>query len=205
MIIRIFKISAAIVLAGILVTSTWSFNSLNGQAKSTLPQSDSREISIEANYVSYSDVEQLDQMSDLIVIGTPTKSFKERKHVSTYFDDGTLQDFYTLTELKIDRIIKGPDDFKHNKSLIIVEPIGSVEIDSKKTKITYEGYTELQAGQKSIIFLKKNSFGEYSVINMNLGKFNIEQNLQTQSGDAEAVSKEKFRQTVLEKYDLTKQ
>jgi len=196
---RTFRISVTIALAAILVIAAWYYTSSNGHAGNPSMQSGSKTISIDANYVSYGNVDQLDQGADLIIIGTPTKSFEDREHVATYFDDGILQDFYTLTEIKIDRVIKSPEDFKQSDSLTIIEPIGYVEDEDEKTKITYEGYTELPEGQKSIIFLKKNTFGQYGVINMDLGKFSLEQG----SGDTKATSKEKFRQAVLEKYDLT--
>lgn len=61
----------------------------------------------------------------------------------------------------------------------------------------------MKQNEKSIIFLKKNTQGQYSVINMDLGKFAIAPSSQSPSISGEKQdSKEQFRESVLEKYDL---
>ncbi|WIV20213.1 hypothetical protein QPK24_05795 [Paenibacillus polygoni] len=126
--------------------------------------------SVSTNSMRYETVQILEQYADLIIIGTPTENFEARKHVITKYNDGAMQDFYTLTEMKINKIIKKPDDFsKNQETIIIIEPVGV----TGTTKFTSNGYVEIQKGDQSVLFLMKNTFGDYGIINKNLGKFSL--------------------------------
>lgn len=197
------KLGITVLAAGILVafvtlflTSTHAFRS----SELTIPK-----ISLEATYVEYGTVDALDSDAELIVIGTPLKDFDDRQHIVTTFDDGNIQDFYTLTEIKINKVIKAPEaaTLAVDDSLTIIEPISYIENVEGKKKITYEDYTELKQNQKSIIFLKKNTQGQYSIINMDLGKFSLDTLSQPLSTLAKNQDpKVEFRKSVLERYDL---
>ena len=133
-------------------------------------------ISLEAHYITYNSAEELDK-ADLILIGTPIADFLEREHQTSYYFDGSLEDFYTNTEIQVEKIIKSPNDFELDNSdtFSVIEPVGLVEMDGAK-KVTIDGYREMKKGEKYIMFFNKNAYGKYSIINNDLGKFNLDQN-----------------------------
>lgn len=69
--------------------------------------------------------EELDAVADLIIIASPSKAFMDREHKVTFFDDGTIQDYYTLTEVQVEKVIKAPNDFylSKNTTIKIIEPV----------------------------------------------------------------------------------
>lgn len=36
----------------------------------------------------------------------------DHEHKVTFFDDSTIQDYYTLTEVEVDKVIKAPNNSK---------------------------------------------------------------------------------------------
>ncbi|WP_025715954.1 hypothetical protein [Paenibacillus sp. 1-18] len=194
---------SVLAIGGFIASGSLIFTSTNAAPK--LSELNTPKISLEASYIDYKTVSELDSNAELIVIGTPLQGFDDRQHIVTSFDDGTLQDFYTLTNIKMDKVIKSPEGSSLNldEPLSIVEPISYIDDAGGKKKIAYEDYTELKQNEKSIIFLKKNTQGQYSVINMDLGKFAIEPTSQSPNSSAEKQdSNEQFRESVLEKYGL---
>ncbi|WP_342415163.1 hypothetical protein NST83_18040 [Paenibacillus sp. FSL R10-2782] len=194
---------SVLAVGGLIASGSLFFTSTNASPK--FSELNTPKISLEASYIDYKTVSELDSNAELIVIGTPLQEFDDRQHIVTSFDDGTIQDFYTLTNIKIDKVIKSPEGAALNveEPLSIVEPISYIDDAEGKKKIAYEDYTELKQNEKSIIFLKKNTQGQYSVINMDLGKFAIAPSSQSPSISGEKQdSKEQFRESVLEKYDL---
>lgn len=162
-------------------------------------------INFDANYITFPDANALDVAADLILIGTPTQNFEEREHRTTYFDDGTVQDFYTLTDIQVEKVIKSNDSFELDSTghLKVLEPIGYLKPETKETKVTRENYEELESGEKYIIFLKKNAEGTYAVINLNLGKFDLNSTTKLQSASSEEEKKyEEFKASVIDKYNL---
>ncbi|QDS36350.1 hypothetical protein [Brevibacillus brevis] len=157
-------------------------------------------ISLEALYITYESAEELDE-ADLILIGTPTSDFSDREHKTSYYADGSLQDFYTLTEIEVDKIIKSPNDFdlKESETLSIIEPVGMIELDGTK-KITIDEYKEMEKGEKYIIFLNDNGYGQYSVINNDLGKFNLDSKSAKSEKSLSKNSAITLKEDVLEKY-----
>ncbi|MCF7755879.1 hypothetical protein KQ941_15615 [Paenibacillus xylanexedens] len=185
----------------ILVISIGAIAYASGQSKPDLPIH--KVVNLSANSLTFHEIDKLDAFAELIVIGYATEDFRDREHVITAFDDGTMQSFHTNTNIKIDRILKKPDDFPSDQNeLTIIEP-ASVEGD---VKYTVNDYVELQKGDTSVLFLMKNTFGDYGLINDNLGKFSLEGITQysvPQSSTAQVLSEyEIFRDSVMEKYDL---
>lgn len=199
------KMGISIFSVGLLIASASLFFTTSSDALKS-PVSDATKISLHASYVNYETVSALDSDAELIVIGTPLKEFDDRKHVVTKYDDGTVQEFYTLTDIQVDEIIKAPKDLTlaTNEVLTIIEPISYIDDTQGQRKIAYEDYTELKQDEQSIIFLKQNAQGVYSVINMDLGKFSLNHTSKTSKTltSQEQDLKEEFRQTVLEKYNL---
>ncbi|OZM58046.1 hypothetical protein CIB95_00250 [Lottiidibacillus patelloidae] len=136
-------------------------------------------ISIHANFIEATTLEQLENKTDLIVIATTSQAFLDRKHVFKYMKDNNgndlpgITDLFTRTEIIIEKIIKQPEDekFAINDKLQIIEPIS---YDArKKVKVTLAHYEELEVNETYILFLGKNTFGNYSLLNMNNGKFKL--------------------------------
>ncbi|WP_341279939.1 hypothetical protein [Paenibacillus sp. FSL H8-0537] len=165
-----------------------------------------RDIEMSVRYMVYDSLKDLEQAADLIIIGAPVQSFEERDQNSTYYRDGTVQDFYSLTKVELFKIIKQPVDWVVTKQLEVVEPVGIItEADGMKTKIKAAGYNEMVPHTKYIIFLKKNSMGKYSIINMDNGKFEVEgskhPDLKT-GGDQPAEIKQKLWEEINSKYEF---
>ncbi|SCY87543.1 hypothetical protein SAMN05720606_11142 [Paenibacillus polysaccharolyticus] len=160
-------------------------------------------VHLPANSITFSEVEKLDAFAELIVIGYATDGFADREHVITAFDDGTMQSFHTNTNIKIKKIVKKPEDFPSDQNeLTIIEPV-SLDGD---IKYTANDYVELQQGETSVIFLLRNSYGDYGLINDNLGKFSLEgisQYSLPESSTSQQLSEySTFRDFVMKKYNL---
>lgn len=185
----------------LLAISVSAIAYVNGQSKLDVPIHNV--VNLSANSLTFHEIDKLDAFAELIVIGYATENFKDREHIITAFDDGTMQSFHTNTNIKIDKILKKPDDFPSDQNkLTIIEPI-SLE---GNVKYTVNDYTELQKGDRSVLFLMKNTFGDYGLINDNLGKFSLEGITQysvPQSSTAQALSEyETFRNSVMDKYNI---
>ncbi|MDQ0721945.1 hypothetical protein QF049_003206 [Paenibacillus sp. W4I10] len=185
----------------ILAISASAIAYVNGQSKSDVPIH--KVVNLSANSLIFHEIDKLDAFAELIVIGYATEDFRDREHVITAFEDGTMQSFHTNTNIKIEKILKKPDDFPSDQNeLTIIEPV-SLEGD---VKYTADDYVELQKGDTSVLFLMKNSFGDYGLINDNLGKFSLEGITQysvPQSSTVQELSEyETFRDSVMEKYHL---
>lgn len=163
-------------------------------------------INIDSNYITYENIDKLDQSADLILIGTPITDFSNREHKTTYYHSGDIQDFYTLSEIKIDKIIKQSydSDLEESQTITIIEPVSLIQTLEGKIKLVDNNYQELNKGSKYVIFLKENTFGTYSIINNDLGKFNIDS---TDPKDEffEQEKKAMFKKDVFEKYKDTLQ
>ncbi len=150
--------------------------------------------------------------ADLIVIGNASDSFIEREHVATYTPaeeelPETLEDFYTRTTINIEKVLKFPEgaNIQDNSEIDIIEPVAIIEEDNVDKKLAMENYAELEKDHDYIIYLKANTFGEYSVINMNNGKFNLEseeqiENLMEQHHDNDKEKHEELKKQVLERF-----
>lgn len=131
-----------------------------------------REVNTHADYRGYSTGEELFSNAQLIVIGSPIKEFEEREMIIKTFENGTPMDFYTLTEIKVEKVIKGSEEDATN--LKVIEPIVLKQTLSGKEKLSIEDYTEMKNGSSYMIFMKKNMYGHYGVMNLQSGKFNLD-------------------------------
>ncbi|KOP68944.1 hypothetical protein AMS62_04235 [Bacillus sp. FJAT-18019] len=131
-----------------------------------------RDVYVSSDYVGYSTGNGLFNNAELVVIGSPTKDFEDREVHLTELPKGFVADIATFTEINVEKVLKGPEE--DAVSLTVIEPIGVYQTFKGKKRIAYEGYTEMKKDNKYLIFLKKNSYGQYSVINMQAGKFNLD-------------------------------
>lgn len=124
-------------------------------------------VHVAANYESYLKVTDIDKSADLILQATPTTDFLSRDAHINRFSSGDVREFYTLTNLKIEKVLKGNLENLKKETLQVIEPIAH---DAKlKINYTYEDYQPMIQGESYLIFLKKNDFGQWSIINMSLG------------------------------------
>lgn len=127
-------------------------------------------IDVSASYVSYDNANSLVDSAELVIVASPIADFDDREHDITTYLSGAVEDFSTKTELKVQNVLKGD---LNEEFLSVIEPISYVQNLDGKQKITREGYVEMQKDHEYLIALKKNSFGEYSVINMTNGVFDL--------------------------------
>ncbi|WP_145412133.1 hypothetical protein [Paenibacillus xylanexedens] len=160
-------------------------------------------VHLPANSITFSEAEKLHSFAEFIVIGYATDGFADREHVITAFDDGAMQSFHTNTNIKITKILKKPEDFPSDQTeLTIIEPVSLDE----NVKYTANDYVELQKNEPSVLFLLRNSYGDYGLINDNLGKFSLEgvsqYSLPESSLSQQLSDYQIFRDSVMKKYNL---
>ncbi|WP_195576911.1 hypothetical protein [Paenibacillus sp. 1001270B_150601_E10] len=131
-----------------------------------------RVINAASLYQGYSSAQSLYNNADMVVIGSPVKDFEDRELHLTRFSTGAIEDIATFTELDVKKVLKGPEEYA--AGLTVIEPLGMYQTYRGKEKITSDGYTEMKKGSTYLIFLGENTFGQYSVINMQAGKFNLD-------------------------------
>lgn len=177
------KITAMLVvyiIAGCSNTDTTSRNSSASQraeitAKKVfldeIPRIDSI-IDTQADYISYDNYDALKAASDLVAIVMPQRDFQKNRSTTTYNTDGTIMDFSSSASVRILKVIKG-DNIKPGDLIDLIEPVGVVYEDRLYKKLTTEGYSEMLKNRPYVVYLKKNSFGDLSVINMSNGKFDL--------------------------------
>jgi hypothetical protein len=156
-----------------------------------------------AQYIGFDAAEPLEQYADLIIVGSPVKDFLDRGHIVDRFPDGEIQSVATASDFKVEKTIKTPSDFvlPDSKVITVIEPGGLVDEGAGgKAKIEIEGYVDIKKNSKYILFLKKNLRGKYAVINMNLGKFNLDNTDPNDAGKEDKEKKEKLKKEILSKY-----
>lgn len=147
-------------------------------------------------------------MQDLIISGVAINDLMERKHMSTYYSDGALQDFYTQTKFQISNILKTPEDLslQAGEILEIIEPISIIEEDNGQVIVRSNEYLELQKNEETIIFLKKNTFGDFAIMNSNLGRYSLSEYYSALKGDiyqdlhAHSNEEVKIKEEIIKKY-----
>ena len=131
-----------------------------------------KQINIQCNHVLYNDANQLTDYADLIILGQTEKDFSEFSPTFIYTPEGRYQDFYTVTDVKVVKTIKG--DYNNNY-IPIIQGAALVNSPFKKQNdlLINEGYSVLEKGKPYLLFLKKTDDGNYSIVSVNQGKFNM--------------------------------
>lgn len=177
-------------------------------------------VSSNGNYINYDNFDELEQNSELIIIAQATKNFEDREHINKFHE--TPEDKYqpkfliegiTKTEVNIKEILKQPENehFNEGEILSVIEPISIFEDVDKVKKIkTVSNYKEIGTDDY-ILFLKKNSYDEYGVINMNNGRFNLNNNdefntikvtaREERELHEDSLLHQQIKETILKKYD----
>lgn len=160
------------------------------------------------NFISYDSFDTLEQHSELIIIAQATKEFEHREHVNTFhetaednYQSKMLIDGITKTKVHIKKILKQPEDAHFNEGdlLTVIEPITIFkDVDNVKKIKTISHYQAIGM-EDTILFLMKNSYGDYGVINMNNGRYSLTnmdefQTTKTLSASEERERAEDFKQ-----------
>lgn len=163
------------------VISPAESSSENGNTKATtsskILDSNLETISFEGNYLPLDSANELFEIAELIIVAEPIDDFVNRRHVSSYSEDNSLEDYYTETVVNIKQIIKQPSDLEltENTEFPIIEPSVGLVTNKKneKVKIVTDGYTELQKNDEYLIFLMKNYYGDYALVSNELSKYKL--------------------------------
>ncbi|WP_438434899.1 hypothetical protein [Gorillibacterium sp. sgz500922] len=160
-------------------------------------------VSVQANYMGYTNSADLEKSAEIILVGRPLKKLEDRQKVETAYSDGTLQDFYTLTELEVEKVLKNTtsENIRAGKTFVAIEPIVMDQGLTGKTKLTLEDYSEMKENHHYLLFLKAGSPGIYGVINMNNGKFDLDQP-EIMANKSHSDIGEKLKADFMKKYDL---
>jgi hypothetical protein len=151
----------------------------------------------QARYKTYDSSEELSAASGLVIVGrsqTPLEDSKpisipeseKSKYVHTINDSvvvkdkqGFVVDSYTITSVKVQKVVKGKTE---EKEIRVLQPVAVVQEPNKPPFISLvEGYSPLQKNVKYLLFLKEvdtetypNLAGVYSILSVNQGKFNFD-------------------------------
>jgi hypothetical protein len=194
---------------------------------------------------SYESVEELEQRAHVILIGKPTMDIAESKPKSkvvpfgkkidrettdfarvpgesyvTTMEDGGISSFFSLTTIKVQKVIKG--DIK-TKTIDVSEPAALVQAsDNSRYIIASEDYTPFQKNTKYLLFLMstdilaekhadllqqfdyKNELpGKYTMLTAVASKFNLDKSdkaEEKQFDDPMKAATKLFRDKVSKKY-----
>jgi len=192
-----------IILLGIVITNLrteqWEsgINKLLTEKIEVLPI-----INSNGNFISYDSFDTLEQNSELIMIAQATENFEDREHINTFYE--TPEDKYqtkflidgiTKTNVHIKKILKQPEDAHFNEGdlLTVIEPITIFkDIDNVKKIKTISHYQAIGM-EDTILFLMKNSYGDYGVINMNNGRYSLTNTDEFQTTKTLSASEERER------------
>lgn len=129
-------------------------------------------VVVHALYPTFQNVDEMDQASGLVVLGTPIETFDASAHVgeaSETYEGG----FYTFRKVKVRKVIKSVlgAAVKPGDVVSIVEPATVLTYpDGAKVRLTTDDYVPMNKGQEYIIFTRPGTPGNYVVLNHNLGK-----------------------------------
>ncbi|RJQ32755.1 MAG: hypothetical protein C4589_00370 [Peptococcaceae bacterium] len=154
------------------------------------------QVTILGDYMSYSNADDLEKNADLIIVGTPLKEFSECTPTITYNEFGRYDNFYTVSDIRISKILKG----QYQSDTIPV--LQNAAIDKKENiMLVDEGYSVMKKGKKYLLFLKKSPLEGYYILGINEGKHSVDNSDVKEKEVAENDSHYKdIKQEVLKKY-----
>lgn len=139
--------------------------------RNTIPDT----VSIDSQYAVYWELAPLEEAADIIVIAHTSQSIGERNNVIRYWDTGGIEYFYTETKLAVEKVVKAPSDLalKEGDSFDVLETFAYTTMGPRQ-KLRMDDYIELRQNSRYALFLKKNTSGQYYIMNRNEGKFNLD-------------------------------
>jgi hypothetical protein len=172
-----------------------------------------------ARYYTYDNVDDLESAADLIIFGKPQASLEDSQPISIPKSeqakkdpvvnesvvvrdeqDGSMIDTYTITLVKVQKVLKGTFE---EKEIRVLQPAAVVqELNQPPFISMVSDYTPLRKNTKYLLFLKEvdtanlpNLAGAYSILSINQGKFNFDK-ADTEETDLEDEN-EQYRQLKL--------
>ena len=200
-----------VMLISLIMLSACSPENNTTQATEENSNDSIERLVIPANYHKYENEKDLNEDADLIVIASPNDSFINREHVATYtpaeeYLPESLENFYTINTSTIKEVLKPAEesDIPVGSELDVIEPVAIVDTGEWKQILTIDNYLEMDENINYIIYLKRNTYGEYGVINMNNGRFNLEAEEQITNPNEPNLDEDEhevFKKEVLERFE----
>ncbi|TPG68262.1 hypothetical protein EEL32_20695 [Brevibacillus laterosporus] len=131
-------------------------------------------IESHANITKYEHVENLEDEADAIVVVSPEKDFTDEESTITYTDVGRIEDYYTVTDVKVNKVFKGKDI---PDSISVIQGAVMVKDDAlkyQKDLLTIEGYRVMEKDKNYILFLEAKDNGQYGILGVFQGKVNVD-------------------------------
>ena len=132
------------------------------------------------NHAIFDSVEELETISDLIIVGKATTDLGQDKSVVVRNSNGEIENFYTLTPFQVNKVLKGSTTDKEVKVLQAVAITEQSE-QQPKTMLIKDDYSTLKKNSFYLLFLKQvdavefpSLAGTYSIVAINQGKFNLD-------------------------------
>ena len=153
-----------ILFSVLALTILLSLTGCNNNEKNTTNSKEPEDVFVSAKTDSYESVEELENASDLIVIGTKVK---ELESDVVYDENEVYQIAYTYSSFQIDEIVSNKVK-ESNKEITIFE---NQAYDKKYNRILHiAGYTNMLEGNKYILYIELADEGYYITIAVTIGK-----------------------------------
>lgn len=153
-----------ILFSALALTILLSLSGCNNNEKNTTNSKEPEDVFVSAKTDSYESIEELENASDLIVIGTKVK---ELESDVVYDENEGFQIAYTYSSFQIDEIISNKVK-ESRKKITIFE---NQAYDKKYNRILHiAGYTNMLEGNKYILYLELADEGYYIPLAVTIGK-----------------------------------
>jgi hypothetical protein len=175
--------------------------------------------------IRFDSAEKLTEIADLVIIAQPSNNLQESGKVSKKNterskdkvgldtsvvirdEDGKITNYYTLSSVKVKKVLKGNIDSKM-KVIGVLQSGALVSEGQEQYVMATEGFTPLDKGSKYLLFLKEidgslfpELSGMYSVISVNQGKFNLDKSdKQEESSEAKDPQYRALKEKVKNKH-----
>lgn len=159
---KLFILSAIVVVVVVTVSVTYWYT-----RPSTATPTFER-VEVAGDMVVRDNLADLQKVADLILVVTPTADLAKREAVIKRFDTGDIEEFYTNTEVTVDKVIKG------TLASNVIEVSEPYVINDQHQLLCFENYTPMKKNSQYVVFLYRVKEGVYSVANNQLGKFNVD-------------------------------
>ncbi|QOS99948.1 hypothetical protein JNUCC42_04110 [Brevibacterium sp. JNUCC-42] len=161
----------------------------------------SKVIKVEAKVKGYENVAALEKEAEYIIVGHLEKDFSEYEPTFNYSSVGRIGEFYTKTDVIIDKTLKGETD---TKIIPVLQDAAYIDNPTKYKDdlLTIEGFTPMEKGREYLLFLSKTNDGKsYNLLGVYQGKFDINGSDSKERGFASENSHyQNLKDEVIEKY-----
>lgn len=153
-----------ILLSALALIILLSLSRCNNNEKNTANSKEPEDVFVSAKTDLYESIEELENASDLIVIGTKVKELESNV---VYDENEVYQIAYTYSSFQIDEIVSNKVK-ESNKEITIFE---NQAYDKKYNQILHiAGYTNMLEGNKYILYLELADEGYYIPLALTAGK-----------------------------------